>query len=366
MDLEDPHSINNVFVDFLGHLEILLFVCDDGDVFGYYTRKIEAAINQAQESDQPASEVDEFFSHNVGMSAWGISIHSKSRKIAVSANTKQVTIFPFGLAQKSSDSADEESELPDDLEYLPKTVLNDPRVRHNDQKFILHKMNHNIPSIAFCNNEDDPDGKIIASGEILGNIFMWDLLDMKPTELMRAEFCQCVMEMAKCECARPQSFPHAGKPFCVILSPPYNPGSHFCVVWCLAWLDRRSFRKLPGPFPDLNGNMARAWNGSAMRLFIPDSRPTYLSPREREELSRTHLQAIDGAGDINFDNDDSRDHAYSETDEPPYFEISRQPDGQVFRRMTSRRKGRQILDTFTRKMCEKGHAWIGGNETIPL
>jgi len=37
------------------------------------------------------------FHENVGSSAWGLAIHSRSRLMAVSSNLKQVSVFAFGV-----------------------------------------------------------------------------------------------------------------------------------------------------------------------------------------------------------------------------------------------------------------------------
>jgi hypothetical protein len=89
IDARSPHSINHLLVDFLGDLEIVLIACDDGDVIAYYTNEIYAAIERRNEPDGPESiegfETRAFFQQNVKLSAWGLSIHTKARKIAVSS-----------------------------------------------------------------------------------------------------------------------------------------------------------------------------------------------------------------------------------------------------------------------------------------
>lgn len=96
-----PHAVNNILVDFLGEEEILVVCCDDGDVIGIYVNAIVAELNQKNEiatgilSFSPTP----FLHTNVEKSAWGLSVHRKARKIAISANTAKVTIIEFALAE---------------------------------------------------------------------------------------------------------------------------------------------------------------------------------------------------------------------------------------------------------------------------
>lgn len=55
-----------------------------------------------------------FFAENVGSSAWGLAIHSASRLIAVSANTWEVTVFAFALENAEDDDEEEGKEEPRD------------------------------------------------------------------------------------------------------------------------------------------------------------------------------------------------------------------------------------------------------------
>jgi hypothetical protein len=68
------HNVNHIIVGNLGVLEIVLMACDDGDVIAYYTHTIQAAIKSP--GNQP---IRPFFHENVGISAWGLAVHSKSR-----------------------------------------------------------------------------------------------------------------------------------------------------------------------------------------------------------------------------------------------------------------------------------------------
>ncbi|KAF7952755.1 hypothetical protein EAE96_005983 [Botrytis aclada] len=96
-----PHCINNMIIGNLGHKEILLFCCDDGDVTAYYTDLLAKELQQTIESTAssiPIGSTQPFFLENVEMSAWGIAIHQKSRLIAVSSNKQEVTVFVHGTS----------------------------------------------------------------------------------------------------------------------------------------------------------------------------------------------------------------------------------------------------------------------------
>ncbi|KAF7895708.1 uncharacterized protein EAF01_009670 [Botrytis porri] len=96
-----PHCVNNMIIGNLGNKEILLFCCDDGDVTAYYTDLLAEELQQEVESTAdsiPIASTQPFFLENVGISAWGIAIHQKSRLIAVSSNKQEVTVFIHGTS----------------------------------------------------------------------------------------------------------------------------------------------------------------------------------------------------------------------------------------------------------------------------
>ncbi|KAF7870132.1 uncharacterized protein EAF02_009322 [Botrytis sinoallii] len=96
-----PHCVNNMIIGNLGNKEILLFCCDDGDVTAYYTDLLAKELQQTVESTAssiPIGSTQPFFLENVGISAWGIAIHQKSRLIAVSSNKQEVTVFVHGTS----------------------------------------------------------------------------------------------------------------------------------------------------------------------------------------------------------------------------------------------------------------------------
>ena len=150
----------------LGHLEVLFFAFDDGDVGAYYTHTIAhyilSASRQAEANGRlpPAStEPKEFFHENVGASAWGLAIHQESRLLAVSSNKAEVTVFAFALRQNQSHHSEEETSFDPSPELWPRqTALGlerDFRTRTRTWKIILPlgAEGSNIPSISFCDDE---------------------------------------------------------------------------------------------------------------------------------------------------------------------------------------------------------------------
>ncbi|TEY63690.1 hypothetical protein BOTCAL_0152g00070 [Botryotinia calthae] len=96
-----PHCVNNMIIGNLGNKEILLFCCDDGDVTAYYTDLLAEELQQTVESTPlsiPIGSTQPFFLENVGISAWGLAIHQKSRLIAVSSNNQEVIVFVHGTS----------------------------------------------------------------------------------------------------------------------------------------------------------------------------------------------------------------------------------------------------------------------------
>lgn len=181
----NPHAINHLIVGDLGNDEILLLACDDGDVIAFRVRSIhQAAQRDPDESVCIRPGLEAFFVENVGLSAWGLAVHKDARLIAVSANTHEITIFAFALRYGSS--SDSESGTDDDATFIRALQQNakwnaikkpyDPEQRSSRNLIIrLTGHNTNIPSIAFCNNERDPDGRFLASTDIAGHTYVWDV-----------------------------------------------------------------------------------------------------------------------------------------------------------------------------------------------
>jgi hypothetical protein len=112
-----PHELNHMVVGELGYQEVLVVSRDNGDVQAWYTATIAEYIQTRwgsqhvrEDRDQRNGPVQQahmvprqphprhFFSENVGASAWGLAVHKKSRLIAVSSNSHEVTVFAFALS----------------------------------------------------------------------------------------------------------------------------------------------------------------------------------------------------------------------------------------------------------------------------
>ena len=133
-----------------------------------------------------------FIFHNVGASAWGLAIQKEARMIAVSANTKQIIVFAFGLGRARSPESTTSSYHSDDMDLHTELlsfvdtnegIPNDwntnseplPRDRSLNQILFLLGHRENIPDIAFCNTTDDPTGRYLVSTDIAGVILIWDI-----------------------------------------------------------------------------------------------------------------------------------------------------------------------------------------------
>ncbi|KAL2355924.1 hypothetical protein BJ546DRAFT_840398 [Cryomyces antarcticus] len=165
LDPQNPHGINNLVIGFLGNEEIIAVACDDGDVIAHYTQDFNDAVERRQNPDFLVAPPDDpfpvFFHANVGMSAWGLAIHTEARMIAVSANSEGITVFAFALAKG------EESEAGSpDFNNEPKDWLHS---RSCDSRILLSGPRTNRPCIAFCNTGDDPEGRWLLSCTIDGH-----------------------------------------------------------------------------------------------------------------------------------------------------------------------------------------------------
>ncbi|KAI9763160.1 MAG: hypothetical protein M1840_000872 [Geoglossum simile] len=198
IDPENPHSINQLVVGDLGGEEIMACVCDDGDVLAYQTQKILAAIERRTANERlhrdEGDHVRPFFNENVGESAWGLAIHKSARMIAVSANTKDITVFAFALATESSTAyaqALEKNVLPSEsINWVP-IDSNSPistsfyaypssgasrlLLRQQNYRITLRGHRDNIPCVAFYNSQDDTRGRWLISTDIECVVVVWDI-----------------------------------------------------------------------------------------------------------------------------------------------------------------------------------------------
>ncbi|RGP67271.1 crt10 protein [Fusarium longipes] len=103
LDESRPHIVNHMTIGFLGDEEIVLACYDDGDVVAYYTKALAKQIftcrDTADALHKTKTAPKQFFHENVGISAWGLAVHQKSRLIAVSSNRHEVVVFALALTQ---------------------------------------------------------------------------------------------------------------------------------------------------------------------------------------------------------------------------------------------------------------------------
>lgn len=225
-----PHSVNNLLVADLGNKEAILCACDDGDVLAFWTDQIYSIIERYAGMDdlglsllqaywrrhnqgifKPASNVQKeeyvhgtgqttdhepclqsnpakshssnlkpFFHVNVGMSAWGLAVHSDLRLIAISSNTHSVRVYAFALESPKTPSLfdsvledggiDEDTESWDILDRGKGSLLHD---RERNQCRILSRHLTNIPAIGFDNSSAVRG--ILVSTDISGRVISWDV-----------------------------------------------------------------------------------------------------------------------------------------------------------------------------------------------
>lgn len=176
LDHYNPHSVNHIITGRLGTEEVLVACYDDGDVVAYYTKDIASRVfgqlttiltprgpKKVRNPHRRGPSPKPLLRENVGNSAWGLAVHSRSRLIAVSSNRHEVTIFAFALAPS---------------EYITEQPPQDPpesrteaevrrRMRNWRIIVVLGPKANNLPNISFADDEEGLAEKICAV-DILG------------------------------------------------------------------------------------------------------------------------------------------------------------------------------------------------------
>ncbi|KAK0352282.1 hypothetical protein LTR91_021804 [Friedmanniomyces endolithicus] len=282
LDSREPHTINNLIVQYLGNDEVVATVRDDGDVDALLVRHVLQAIERRAEAGNGlgvvANELRPVFQSNVGISAWGLAIHQDARILATSSNAHEVRVFKFGLLQEDGHSplhASDES---------PDTEGSDSRTMDVTQRVL--NGNANIPCIAFCNTGDDPEGRWLLTTDVSGYCRVMDLhcqSDDSPTA-QKFRFGKPV-------------FTRYGGTF-----DQHNAG------WTIMFLDRRSFQPARsfhdavgiaecGSLPGMNGN-GRAWDLSDTVDTVPDNSPAFTrsKPQARRDSGSERRRRTAGEG----------------------------------------------------------------------
>lgn len=161
LDFRRPHLINHIITGFLGKEEVVVACYDDGDVVAYYVKEVAERVFHRRGATTGASSRGpprRFFHENVGISAWGLAVHEKSRLIAVSSNRHEVTVFAFGLASERSISKELLAQIPRD-----QTDAN-VRQRARNWRIVVLLGTHadNVPNVCFIDDDDGYAEKICA------------------------------------------------------------------------------------------------------------------------------------------------------------------------------------------------------------
>ncbi|KAJ5712679.1 hypothetical protein N7493_009147 [Penicillium malachiteum] len=204
IDRTAPHTINNILVDDLGRDEVLLLATDSGNICAYHVEAIYSTIMRCTSAGYKrpysGSEVNPFFVENVGMSAWGLAMHKFARLIAISSNTRQITVFAFALVDPTSIKSDDQSqpsinqttetvdddwvkiECQRDLRKLRKSMPGN----HRSKNLRLTYRGHldNIPCVSFANFDLDANGEWMVSTDITNRVIIWRIWDfLSPFEI---------------------------------------------------------------------------------------------------------------------------------------------------------------------------------------
>nr|OQO18329.1 hypothetical protein B0A51_15059 [Rachicladosporium sp. CCFEE 5018] len=205
LDRYRPHAINNLLIAKLGTEEVLACVRDDGDCDVFLLRHVIAAIETSRQGYFDSFERP-MFQISVGISAWGLSIHSAARMLAISSNRHEITVIKFALADQVYDAA---------TSYEAQPAKQDTgESRYETSVQVYHGLS-NIPHIAFCNTGDDPHGRWLASTDISGDCRFLDLQAGAIVQFVRFG----------------RSFAEAG----------YGSYDRINAGWGIIFLDRRSF-----------------------------------------------------------------------------------------------------------------------------
>ncbi|KAK4550483.1 hypothetical protein LTR36_000062 [Oleoguttula mirabilis] len=185
LDPREPHSINSLLIQRLGTDEVVATVRDDGDVDALLVRHIVQAIERRIRPESKigvvGDEIRPIFQSNVGISAWGLAIHSDARILATSSNAHEVRVFKFGLLESEWDESpgDPSDGCCDDLAREDRKMDVTQRVLNGDA---------NIPYVAFCNTGDDPNARWLLTTDVSGYCRVMDLHSVHDDDVTAQQF----------------------------------------------------------------------------------------------------------------------------------------------------------------------------------
>ncbi|KAF2454541.1 hypothetical protein BDY21DRAFT_366289 [Lineolata rhizophorae] len=275
-DPSSPHGINHILVDYLGNEEILLLCRDDGDVIAYRTRAIADNVRFREEAmtERAATGVADnlpfvipvqtMVMQNVDISAWGLAVQREARMFAVSSNNAEVTVFAFALAEESSSSEEDEATLEGKYLESPLTqpipsrgselffpdASTEPVAyqsgggfkrldRSRNQLIRLRGADANLPCVSMCNTNEDPEGRLVAAGDIFGTVYIWNVHERMMLQRVRARFCPWKPIFSEIVFAHVR-----GLDMQVSLTRLKGfTGSSGLSLWGLTWFDTRAFRE---------------------------------------------------------------------------------------------------------------------------
>lgn len=202
LDTRQPHSVNHLLCQRLGNDEVVATVRDDGDVDAVLVRHIVQAIERRSEPESTigvvADEVRPIFQSNVGISAWGLAIHSEARILATSSNAHEVRVFKFGLLHDGDDEnpatagggahsdigvsphqGDETTQRSGLHSNVGDRLHGDADTMQQHRRMDVTQRvlngNANIPCIAFCNTGDDLEARWLLTTDVSGYCRVIDL-----------------------------------------------------------------------------------------------------------------------------------------------------------------------------------------------
>ena len=264
---------------------MIAVVRDDGDVDAFLIRHVVQAIERRAEHGSTigvvADEIRTIFQSNVGISAWGLAIHSHARILATSSNMHEVRVFKFGLLHVDDESTEDDSVLP----TVGSNESGRTDQRETDVTETVLNGESNIPYISFCNTGDDPEARWLLTTDISGVCRVMDLHLSQPVQAFRF-----------------------GRSF---MSPNTGGFDRLNAGWALMFLDRRSFKpeasvyaalvmESEGTLPGIKRNRC-IWDLSETVQLLSESQEpfVYTRPKTRvpNDLSVTSVSLNDSGSE---------------------------------------------------------------------
>lgn len=251
---------------------------DDGDVDAVLVRHIMQAIRRRAEPGNAlglvAEELRPVFQSNVGISAWGLAIHTQARILAVSSNAHEVRIFKFGLLRDVEGGEGGGEVSMSDASSVTDTIDESRAHRRLDVTQRVLNGNANIPHISFCNTGDDPEARWLLTTDISGYCRVMDLHSLHAADVTTQQF------------RFGRSYPGSVGGFDRL-----NAG------WAIMFLDTRSFRPetdfraalglAEGEDLPANGGNTKMWDLSDTVEHVPQNSPAFVFDNSRQRQSRT-------------------------------------------------------------------------------